>query len=237
MTDVKVCKNAQGIYWIRDLEIDEPLRTPEGEVIRSTNLELIRFVAEYVQEYGEELVEGKSPYGLICSYLDFGFEERPDQKRKTLIETLVQDPVMTESYQAIRPILAKRIGWVGCVETYKHRIQALTPKQLCALIVYGAHYESMSIGYHVVIEGKQMPIEVARKWCNIYSHVRRFDFPGYAEKALKGAFLAYDLISEPDEPHPSMASCKACTAQCYVRDDACMLSRRMENLRKFAAMA
>ena len=81
-------EDEDGSFLIQDTLLEEFLTTPQGVPIVSNNKGVIGLIVSFVNDNGPELKRGMSAYGLESSFIDFGFDQAPEEKRAILREAL-----------------------------------------------------------------------------------------------------------------------------------------------------
>lgn len=234
MNNFALAHTAEGIFFGVDLDSGKCLRTPEDRVITSRVHHVVSFVLDYVHSHGLELGNGVSPYGLESSYRDFGFADAPDGRRRALQSALSEDQAFSDSFRSLRTELSERLGWVAERSDYERRLNALEGRKLCALVCFCATFSSASVGYHVLLEAKALPEQVARSWCRIYAHASQFDIDGIRRAAVLGAHVDEDVVLSVEPDDDQVDACTMCAANARYDAAMCHIARTIDPIRTFA---
>ena len=237
MTRYLIEKNEDGEFVAFSQESGDYLATPNDQIISSSDRNVIAFVADYVSANGLELNGGMSPYGLESSYIDFGFKDDPDSKKDALRSALADDIAFSERYLPMWLLLSQQLGWSSTKDVYQGRLDSLSGRQLCVMIVFCANFGLPSIGYHLLIDGKNIPPELARLWCRIFAHVNRFDDSSSRRKALNGMFVDQNSMFSIEPDDGQLSCCENCCDRRAPPNSRCLIGEVMNGMRSYSKLS
>lgn len=175
-----------------------------------------------------------SPYGLESSYIDFEFEDASESKKRALLSSLENDLSFSQTYHFLRDVFSEELGWAASSAAYREKIHFLSGRQLCAMVVFCANFGLPSIGYHLLIEGKLVPPELARHWCNIFKHVNEFADLKSRSIALNGALVDQDSFISIEANQAQIKCCQSCCDLLRLPGDLCLISGAIDPMRTYA---
>ena len=206
---------------------EEILKTPQNNILMSKNHNYMKLIVNYLNDYGEELDSGLSPYGLVCSYIDFEFSRSIQEQVSTIIESLQYDPTLDYLNNKFSDSV-KDVKLINIVKT-------LMPTQICALITFIANFGSPVSGLMHILVDDFIPDGLIRARCDTYKHVSQFDDNHTKEAALQGAFINQNSIISfaPDEE--LINRCRKCCFKKTPLDEKCFMKKRLSWLKEFAS--